>query len=179
MAFRLGCPSHDGSLNHLVDAARQINWLGRLQMLDISSITGLEQPVLLDGAHNTQSAEVLASYVQKRLRSTGRVVTWVLAASQGKDMEGILRFLLRPGDIVAAVKFRAVDGMPWVKPADPAAILDVASGLGIPLSGQHSGSDNLVGTLKWAGERAGNGPVVIAGSLYLVSDVLRLLRQCI
>jgi folylpolyglutamate synthase len=179
MAFRLGCPSHHGSLNHLVDAARQINWPGRLQMLDISSITGLEQPVLLDGAHNTQSAEVLASYVQKRLRSTGRVVTWVLAASQGKDMEGILRFLLRPGDIVAAVKFRAVDGMPWVKPADPAAILDVASGLGIPLSGQHSGSDNLVGTLKWAGERAGNGPVVIAGSLYLVSDVLRLLRQCI
>lgn len=175
LAFRLGCPSHNNSLSFLIDAARQTNWQGRLQVLDISSITGREQKALLDGAHNTQSAEVLASYVQERLRPTGQPVTWVLAASQGKDMEGILRLLLQKGDSVATVRFGSVDGMPWVHPADPEGILDVAKQFGVQES--FNGQDDIQRTLQWAAAKAGGGSVVIAGSLYLVSDVLRLLRQ--
>ncbi|KAB5554795.1 Mur ligase [Coniochaeta sp. 2T2.1] len=175
MAFRLGCPSRDSSLSHLIDVARKATWPGRLQVLDIGSITGHEQQVLLDGAHNTQSAEVLASYVQKWLRSTGKPVTWVLAASQGKDMEGILKLLIQRGDSVAAVRFGPVDGMPWVHPADPAGILNLAKQLDIQQS--YDGGSDIPATLQWAAGKAGGGPVVLAGSLYLVSDVLRLLRQ--
>lgn len=175
LAFRLGCPTRDSSLSRLVEVARSAAWPGRLQMLDIGSVAGREQPVLLDGAHNTQSAEVLASYVQKRLRQPGKPVTWVLAASKGKDMEGILRLLLRAGDSVAAVRFGPVDGMPWVQPAEPDGILDLAKRLGAEQS--YNGSDDIPDTLRWASAKAGGGPVVIAGSLYLVSDVLRLLRD--
>lgn len=175
LAFRLGCPSHDHSLSHLVEVARKATWPGRLQVLDIGSITGRAQQVLLDGAHNTQSAEVLASYVQKRLRHAGKPVTWVLAASQGKDMDGILRLLLQAGDSVAAVRFGPVDGMPWVRPADPEGILNLAKPLGIQES--YNGLDDIPATLRWASATADGGPVVIAGSLYLVSDVLRLLRE--
>jgi folylpolyglutamate synthase len=176
LAFRLGCPGHDSSVTHLVEAARKAAWPGRLQRLDISSIIGSEQQVLLDGAHNTQSAEVLAAYVQKRLRNDdGKPVAWVLGASQGKDMEGILRLLLRPGDSVAAVRFGPVDGMPWVQPADPEGILDLAAQYGI--SESHNGQGDIPEALRWASGKAGGGPVVIAGSLYLVSDVLRLLRD--
>lgn len=177
LAFRLACPSHNLSLSHLAHAANKANWPGRLQMLDISCITGRSQQVLLDGAHNTQSAEVLASYVQNHLRSANQGITWVLAASQGKDMDGIFRLLLRPEDSVAAVRFGAVDGMPWVKAADPKTILDLAGQHGIEPSRQFDGRDDVEGTIKLASAKADSGPIVIAGSLYLVSDVLRLLRE--
>jgi folylpolyglutamate synthase/dihydrofolate synthase len=177
LAFRMAGPKTDGSHDYLVEAVKKVQWQGRLQMLDISKITGRKEPVLLDGAHNTQSAEVLASYVQKHFRSQDQAVTWVLAASQGKDMDGILGLLLQPGDSVIAVQFGAVDGMPWVKAADPDTILNLAGQHGIDEYQRDNGEDDIRGTLKWACTKAGNGPVVIAGSLYLVSDVLRLLRE--
>jgi folylpolyglutamate synthase/dihydropteroate synthase len=40
----------------------------------------------------------------------------------------------------------------------------------------NAGSD-VSGALRWAATVAAGGPIVIAGSLYLVSDVLRLLRD--
>lgn len=177
LAFRLALPEHSHSGAHVTQAIRDVRWPGRLQMLNIGSITGRQQPVLLDGAHNTQSAEVLAAFVQKHFRSQDQAVTWVLAASQGKDMDGILGLLLRPGDNVAAVRFGLVDGMPWVNPADPSSILSVATRYGVDESQQRDGSGDLQGTLSWASSTADNGPLVIAGSLYLVSDVLRLLRD--
>ncbi|KAK1771120.1 Mur ligase [Phialemonium atrogriseum] len=178
LAFHLARPDHDVSLARLSKAVRDAWWPGRLQMLDLGSITGRPQPVLLDGAHNTQSAEALAAFVQKHLRLQGdQAVTWILAASQGKDMGGILGLLLRPGDRVAAVRFGPVDGMPWVKPSDPSSILALAAQHGVEKAQQRDGSDDLRGTLNWASATAGGGPLVIAGSLYLVSDVLRLLRE--
>jgi len=177
LAFRLACPGRDHSLDHLLPIARQLQWPGRLQKLGIQKITGRREEVLLDGAHNTQSAEVLAAYVQKHYRSQGQPVTWVLAASRGKDMDGILGLLLKPGDQVAAVRFGAVDGMPWVKGEDPSTLLSLASRHGIDPSKQHNGDADVQATLSWATRNAGDKPIVIAGSLYLVSSVLRLLRD--
>ncbi|KAK3373380.1 Mur ligase [Lasiosphaeria ovina] len=178
LAFRLARPDHDSSLAGLLPAVRQLQWPGRLQMLDIRKITDRQPKVLLDGAHNTQSAEVLAAYVQKHLRAQpGQPVTWVLAATQGKDMDGILALLLQSGDRVAAVRFEPVDGMPWVKAADPAEILQVAGRHGAdPAAGLYNAGDSVKDALAWASASAAGGPLVVAGSLYLVSSVLRLLR---
>ncbi|KAH8893387.1 FolC bifunctional protein [Thozetella sp. PMI_491] len=175
-ALRLAHPEAP-PLTHLLDAIKKVSWPGRLQRLNISKITGREQPVLLDGAHNPQSAEALAIFVDKHLRAPGQPVTWILAASQGKDMDGILGLLLKPGDNVAAVKFEPVDGMPWVQPADPSGLLSVATSYGVTLADQHDGGDNISETLTWASQKAGTGQIVIAGSLYLVSSILRLLRD--
>lgn len=177
LAFRLALPEQGISAAQVSQAIQNIPWPGRLQMLDIGSITSRQQPVLLDGAHNTQSAEVLATFVQKRFRSQNQAVTWVLAASQGKDMDAILGLLLRPGDKVAAVQFGPVDGMPWVQPADPSSILNTATHYGVGKSQQRDGSSAVLDTLHWATASADGGPLVIAGSLYLVSDILRLLRE--
>jgi folylpolyglutamate synthase len=177
MAFRLACPEHDRPLTHFVPAIKQMQWPGRLQTLDIQKIVGHPQQVLLDGAHNPQSAEVLAHYVQRHLRSQGKSVTWVLAATQGKDMDGIFGLLLQPGDQVAAVRFGPVDGMPWVKPADPAELLRLAVQHGAKDTAAHNAGDDVRGALTWASQAARDGPLVIAGSLYLVSSVLRLLRD--
>ncbi|KAK3377811.1 Mur ligase [Podospora didyma] len=170
LAFRIACPDLDGSLTHLLPALRQLQWPGRLQMLDISKVASRQQKVLLDGAHNTQSAEVLAAYVQKHLRSQGEPVTWVLAATQGKDMDGILGLLLQPGDRVVAVRFSPVDGMPWVKAADPAELLRLARQHGAEAAGLHDAGVDVKDALTWASDSAGDRPMVIAGSLYLVSS---------
>lgn len=173
-AFRIAFP--DQPLHQVVTAVQNVSWPGRLQTLGIQSLTGREETVLLDGAHNTQSAEVLGSYVDERLRKAGKT-TWVLAASQGKALEGILKPLLQPGDHVAAVQFGPVDGMPWVEAMAPQEILEAASASGVDAALQHNAGSDVSGALRWAVDAAEGGPLVIAGSLYLVSDVLRLLRE--
>ncbi|KAK4166616.1 putative dihydrofolate synthetase [Cladorrhinum sp. PSN259] len=176
-AFKLAEPESERPLSELLAAVREVSWPGRLQKLDIGRITGRSKQVLLDGAHNVQSAEVLAAYVQKHLRARGEPVTWVVAATQGKDMDGILGFLLRPGDEVVAVRFQPVDGMPWVKPADPAELLRLASEHGVQPDLLRDAGSDVRQALVFASQAAGHMPVVIAGSLYLVSSVLRLLRE--
>ena len=132
--------------------------------------------VLLDGAHNAQSAQVLGQYVQHKLRHGSKgPVTWVLAVTKGKDIGGMLNGFVVPGDSVVTTSFGPVDGMPWVEPVAAeelaaqvrATVRDVQVR---PVEGVHA-------ALAKAAETADEGPMVVAGSLYLVSDVLRLLRD--
>ena len=126
-AFHLAYTKSESPLHRLQPAIQNVSWPGRLQIVDVRSVTGRSETVLLDGAHNVQSAQVLGSYVNGRLRKGAKKVVWVLAASQGKELDGILRSLLRPGDCVAAVQFGPVDGMPWVGAMSPQEILAAAS----------------------------------------------------
>jgi folylpolyglutamate synthase/dihydrofolate synthase len=175
-AFHLAYTKPESPLHRLSPEIQNIKWPGRLQMTDIRSLTGRQERVLLDGAHNVQSAEVLGSYVDGRLRKRGSRVTWVLAASQGKELDGILKPLLHPGDIVAAVQFGPVDGMPWVQAMDAKDILSAASNSEVDSIQLYNAGADISGALRWAATVADGRPIVIAGSLYLVSDVLRLLR---
>ena len=160
----------------LLPAIENAVWPGRLQTLDITSLVGNEQKILLDGAHNTQSAKVLGTYVDTRQRDEHRPVTWIIAISKGKDINELLSFLLRSGDNLLAVDFGPVDGMPWVCAVEADSILDAARNLCISKYSQ-SLSGNLSQALRSAVRLSEGGPVVVAGSLYLVSDVLRLLKQ--
>ncbi|KAF2456760.1 dihydrofolate synthetase Fol3 [Lineolata rhizophorae] len=157
----------------LSKALRETQWPGRLQCISIASLTGRVEEVVLDGAHNPQAASALARFLERRF---GRVpTTWVLAASEGKDMGGTLSVLLKPGDVVCAVEFGPVDGMPWVKPMVASRLLEAATSVnGIRQAGAYGQS--LKTALNDASEIANGGPLVITGSLYLVSGVLRLLR---
>jgi folylpolyglutamate synthase len=176
-AFHLAYTKPESPLHRLLPAIQNLHWPGRLQNLEIRSVTGRREAVLLDGAHNVQSAEVLGSHVDSKLRNGANKVTWVLGASKGKELEGILRPLLHPGDCVAAVKFVPVDRMPWVEAMAPQDILAAASASGIDTTQLYNANSDLSGALRWAATVAAGGPMVIAGSLYLVSDVLRLLRD--
>ncbi|KAJ4396127.1 folylpolyglutamate synthase [Gnomoniopsis smithogilvyi] len=167
-AFRSACPQDTDSLEQVLPAIQEARVPGRLQRIDRNGVK-----VLLDGAHNVQSAEVLARYVNKHLRIDQRPVTWVLAASEGKDVSGILEVLLKPNDDVTAVQFGPVDGMPWVRPQDPRAILAAAEKCGAVTFE----SDEDIGTVALETAPQKGGPVVVAGSLYLVSDLLRYMRS--
>lgn len=169
-AFRLACPSEDASPQRWLPIISKAHIPGRLQRLDQGS-----KRLLVDGAHNVQSAEVLAQYVNKHLREDGlQPVIWVLAASAGKDVSGILRVLLKPNDHVTAAQFGPVDGMPWVRPQEPRDILGAAQECDAVTfeSDPEAGIETIV---KEALSK--DRPVVVAGSLYLVSDFLRSLRN--
>ncbi|KAI0134232.1 Mur ligase [Xylariales sp. AK1849] len=178
-AFRIVYPQYAQSAGILVPAISNLKWPGRLQRVHIGALTGRRQEVLLDGAHNPQSAQVLTDYVDKYFRGwdPSKSVTWVLAASQGKDVHEIIKLLIQPRDAVAAVAFGPVDGMPWVKPMKAAEILDAIAHTST-LS-RHDAQSDLQDALNWATKTADEGPLVIAGSLYLVSDVLRLMSETV
>lgn len=169
-AYRLAVQDESVSLDSVLPVVKQAHIPGRLQRLDRGSTK-----MLLDGAHNVQSAEVLARYVDSHMRVEGQPVTWVLAASEGKDISGILEVLLKPKDLVTAVSFGPVAGMPWVRPQDPNEILGAAEKCGAVRFEVDPGAD--VGNVVLEKAPDTGHPVVVAGSLYLVSDVLRYMRS--
>jgi len=159
----------------LAEVPKHTVWPGRLQCVEMIAPSGPTVTVLLDGAHNAQSATLLADFVRQEAGS--RNVQWLLAASDGKDTEEILSILLQPGDAVSTVEFGPVDGMPWVKPMSSQTIISqvqsfiphenrVAYGTDLPLALQCSLDAAIIN----------DSLPVIAGSLYLIGDVLRLLR---
>ncbi|KAK5104056.1 folylpolyglutamate synthase [Lithohypha guttulata] len=165
-----------------------------------------DTPVLLDGAHNEQSAEVLRDYVDRATGSTSttsrRPVIWILALSSTKSPEGIFKTLLGPRQPVDAhdtfiahaqqtiifTSFGPVDNMPWVRPAPVPLLMsaiDDAVNLPISVNIEH-GTTNISEALKTAegilakyeGKKGSEKPlVVMAGSLYMASNVLRMVRD--
>ncbi|KAI2830177.1 hypothetical protein CBS147343_835 [Aspergillus niger] len=83
-ALKLALPRFrpDIDVDALVPQLSKVEWPARLQKILLKPLVDREEPVLLDGAHNTQSAEVLGEYVDYKLRPQGTNVTWVLAASR-------------------------------------------------------------------------------------------------
>ena len=166
---------HIDPLN-LLPAVRHSVWPGRLQLLSIAPLSGRKQTVLLDGAHNPQSADALGLYVDSKLRKDDSTVTWVIAVSKGKPVQNILSPCVRSNDNIIAVQFGPVDGMPWIEPEAVQVIKAAGEKLGVAGELRACTSELLDG-LVLASELAKEGPMVISGSLYLVSDILRLLKQ--
>ncbi len=158
---------------------RAARWPGRLELLVVPGAGpgGASAEVLLDGAHNPAGARALAAALDElrpRLQgwSPGRPapVTLVLATMADKDVPGILAPLAAAASLagarVVATRVEGARALPpdqlaaaWLE-LDPAARVavaaDPASALGVALSGAH-------------------GPVVVAGSLYLVGAVRAIL----
>lgn len=199
----------------------------RLQLLQPGWLDGTEQhqdlpltnntEVLLDGAHNTQSARVLKDFVdtkvltRDRSNHNGRTrpEIWIIALSSTKPPNEVLSTLFTqqvaasastPSDLtnesspqsgatrIIFTSFSSVDGMPWVKPASTEVLLQCATELGLSQNVEAI-TINIVEALedvekslserkRHHGGSEGQQPlVVVAGSLYLCSDFLRLVRD--
>ena len=152
---------------------------GRKQYIDVSRVTGTDMTILLDGSHNNAGAAGLNDHVKSRLRAKkpnrdGRI-TWILAFSESKEVDKILLHLLKRRDDVIAVEFGPVAGMPWVRPLPAGTITQKVDGL---RKMRHvRAMKNIEEAFKVAAEIKGENDIVVAGSLYLVADVLRLLKE--
>ncbi|KAH7115140.1 Mur ligase [Dendryphion nanum] len=160
---------------------------GRLQKITVPLIFGPSKKILIDGAHNNDSAKSLRQWVDKFTRrdeaegannvqppADGWPVTWVVAMSDTKDIESLLVPLLRDGDTIVTTSFGPVDGMPWVRSMDPEKIRTAAKRLhsnmaafAMPKPGVHRA---LIAAKLLSPK---NNPIILAGSLYLVGEFLR------
>jgi dihydrofolate synthase/folylpolyglutamate synthase len=140
-------------------------WPGRLELVDVDG-----REVLLDGAHNPAGAAALAIAVEdlRPFLAGGRDVappriTLVVASMADKDVDGVIAALAASPVIRAAqIVCTSVDA----QRALPAASL--AGRWSAALPGAHVGVNaDAVGAVEEAVATA-RGPVVVAGSLYLV-----------
>ena len=136
--------------------------------------------------------------VTVHLRSSDRQIIWILALSSTKPPTEILRTLfpprfrqehdaaIQPKESVIFTTFSPVDGMPWVKLTPVAILREAAESLDLEVSIQSkSGASNIVEALQQAetilsthkGAPETRPLIVVAGSLYLASDFLRLQRD--
>lgn len=156
--------------------------------------SGPSLPVLVDGAHNADSATTLRAYLDS-LGDVAGAVRWIisLSDSKGKSVESVLSPLLRRGDEVVAMEFGTpVEGMPWVQPVSAEEVARVARRLVGSASeaeaaeaAEAGDAGGLVSIIKQRGSegvkealdarRTEEKLVVLCGSLYLVADFYRLL----
>jgi len=156
------------SLQSITKGVQNVEWPGRLQSLNLKySPAKPELEVLLDGAHNGQAAQELAAYLSHKYQYSP--IIFIIAITKGKELTPLLSSLIRPQDKIIVTKFGAVDSMPWIKANEPNElkdeILKYTNNLvvepEIPRAFEHvQECENLV----------------VCGSLYLVSEVLRLHR---
>ncbi|OQU98413.1 hypothetical protein CLAIMM_04206 [Cladophialophora immunda] len=166
--------------------------------------SSLNAEVLLDGAHNPQSATALAAYVKVQWRPTDPYpsipVTWLLSVKNDKKVDEILQLLIGPADNVVTCSFGPVDGMPWVKSMGAIELAKIArkytNGVVEALCDEYI--EGIVGQrvqatpdekmriiLRQAISVASRDSrdsrlelkLCITGSLYLVGDVLRCVRN--
>jgi len=144
-------------------------WPGRLELLTVNG-----RDVLLDGAHNPAGAAALAVALDDlRPFLADGAVTLVTASMADKDVDGIVRALANARALVGATVL--CTGLDLAR-AMPAAELAARWRAGLP-GGRVVVEPDSTAALDRALTRAsgGVGPVVVAGSLYLVGAARDLL----
>ena len=129
-------------------------WPGRLQWVLYQSTS-----ILIDGAHNIASAQVLRRYVD----SLNRPLNWVIGMLATKDHQDILKVLLKEGDRLSLVP------VPCHSTAEPAYLASLAVSI-CPHLDKITTYTNVETALQESNpiERL----VVLSGSLYLVGYFL-------
>ena len=140
-----------------------VRWPGRLELLDVGG-----REVLLDGAHNPAGAAALAGALDDlRPFLADGPITLLAASMADKDVPGVVAALAAsPGLHGATIICTAVD-VPRALPADDlAAIWRAANPAPARVETAGSVEDGFQRALA-----TGDGPIVVAGSLYLVGAV--------
>jgi dihydrofolate synthase/folylpolyglutamate synthase len=135
---------------------RRTRWPGRLETVS-------RQPlVVLDGAHNEEGTDSLASYIRSVIRKPAILV---FAAMKDKDIRAMARRLFPQAQTVILTR------VPHKRSALPEEIWEAAREFRDRIRLEPDVSTAVRLALE---ESAGRTPVVIAGSLFLVGEVKKL-----
>ena len=139
-----------------------VHWPGRLELLAVDG-----RDVLLDGAHNPAGAATLAIALDdlRQHLASGRL-TLVTASMADKDVDGIVAALGAAAAIRGASVIATQLDLPRALPAAELAARWEAAGLAGTVVTEPNPERALDRALA-----AGDGPIVVAGSLYLVGAV--------
>ena len=139
-------------------------WRGRLQWSYWQ-----DYPLLVDGAHNPESAIALRDYLDTsdRIQSKDAPITWVMGMLNQKSHQDILQTLLRPGDTLYLVP------VPNHRTASTEALAELAQTLQPQL--KHCQTYPDLGNALDAAVISSPTTVVLCGSLYLAGYYFSLL----
>lgn len=147
------------------------SWPGRLQYIEDQRT---KVGILLDGAHNESAAIELGKFLSsKRADDTG--IIFVIALTKGKSIANLLKHItVKSKDTIIPTTFTPPAEMPWVLSYGAEDVSAAASEYAddVKTTGNTSVSD-VFEQLKALRDNGDARPIVICGSLYLCSDVLR------
>ena len=142
----------------LIAAMRWADWPARLQKLAAGPLVG-EREVWLDGGHNANAAQVLARAMREK-----SPFTMIAGSLKTKDPRGLLAPFREFASSVLTVP------IPDHECFSPEELVAVASSLGMKAQPFASVEEALNAASQ-------DEPTLIAGSLYLAGEVLRLNGQ--
>jgi dihydrofolate synthase/folylpolyglutamate synthase len=144
------------------DGYAAVRWPGRLELLAVGG-----RDVLLDGAHNPAGAATLATALDDlRPHLASGQLTLVTASMADKDVDGIVAALGAAAAIRGASVIATQLDLPRALPAAELAARWQAARLAGPVVAEPDPVRALDRALA-----EGDGPIVVAGSLYLVGAV--------
>ncbi|MEO1622108.1 MAG: folylpolyglutamate synthase/dihydrofolate synthase family protein [Cyanobacteria bacterium J06632_3] len=135
----------------IVQGMGAVRWPGRLQ-----KYSWQVHDLLIDGAHNTEAAQSLRSYIDRAYPD--QPITWLMGMLQTKDHAGVFSALLRRGDRLHLVP------VPGHLSAEPEALQAIAQDV-CPTLDAVTLHPNLEAALPVATQ---SFPTVFCGSLYLI-----------
>lgn len=148
-------------------------WPGRLELVEVTVPGGGRREVLLDGAHNADGASALATALDdlrpflaggEEVRPAPLTLVW--ASMADKDVAGVIAAAAASPTLASATVVCTAAGLPRaVPPADLAA----AWRAGLPGATVLTAPDP--GAALDLAMATGDGPVIVAGSLYLVGAI--------
>jgi dihydrofolate synthase / folylpolyglutamate synthase len=145
----------------IAKALRSVEWPGRLQVLS------REPLVVLDGAHNAASADVLRQAIEANFQFERLLL--VIGLTEGKDALGVIGALTPRADVVYVTRSRHERS---AAPADLDPLIRAASRAEVvTLANAHDAFD---GALRGATPR---DLVLVTGSLFLVGEALEWWRS--
>lgn len=153
-----------------------VKWQGRLQTIIIPN-TGLT--LLLDGAHNESAAIELGKYLST-FQDRDQGLIFIIAVTKGKDIGKLLKHITnKDTDKIIITSFTVPENMPWISSLDVTELKAISSNyvndVEVPFTDTNiSNILNYVLVIKQNGDKR---KVVVCGSLYLCSDVLRYLES--
>jgi dihydrofolate synthase/folylpolyglutamate synthase len=145
----------------IVDGIAKTQWAGRLQWFnwhDPLRVTRRDRRLLIDGAHNPASAEVLRQFVDTLDSSP---IHWVMGMLSTKDHADVFKKLLRSGDFLYLVP------VPGHSSADVVELSTLALQI-CPELGSCSIYKDVFTGLEAAMEKTSDEVIVLCGSLYLI-----------
>ena len=130
-------------------------------------------PLILDGAHNPESAVALRDFVKQELESTGKKnIIWILACSKGR--ENIIPILVHAGDVCVPIEFQSYQEQTaqWIQAIDVDTLADCVQSTGATIVRRGRFVESALRDVR-SEMNFDVSLVVVAGSLYLVRNYLR------
>jgi dihydrofolate synthase/folylpolyglutamate synthase len=143
----------------IIKGLREVRWPGRLEFID-------DRPaLLLDGAHNRGGARALRAYLDEFWRGP---LTLVFGAMNDKDVEGMAAELFGAANTIILTRVKDARAASNARLGRPA----------LAASRNVIFTESVPQALSWArGITPPEGLICVAGSLYLVGEVKRIIED--